>query len=842
MKRLLLGLMLVISILVVGCGNPVGTIQPGQESFLSDSGVDRSASGRIVDNDYWWKRGSIYQLYVKSFKDSDGDGIGDLQGVIDNFDYLTDLGVTTIWLMPVFKAAHYHGYDTEDYYTVRSEYGDNQDLYNLIQLAHANDMKVILDLVINHTSYTHPWFTDPDKTDWYAWANPALNYNNDNTWDNIWDWGAAWGGSGDVSHTDPYMGRGEYYGVFDPWMPDLNWRNPEVRAEIKNIMRYWVEDYGVDGFRADAVRYVSESKTWEGVFQRDTLETHAFWKEIRSYLDSVDPEAILLAEAPTDTYDEMLGYYGDGDEFHNAFHFKMQYSLMSMFNNGWRPADLLSGHLYPIQGRLPANAQDVVFLSNHDSFAGNRVASQLGGDQGKMRLAASVYLLLSGNPAIYYGEELGMQGAGSDPALRLPIDWNNAAAQDADSGSLLNHYRRLVNLRHAYDALEAGISYFLSSDGGSGFDGYTSGSSRYALLREFWGESILVVHNLSSYAQSISVNLNDAGNAVADGSAAYVLMGEGEGTQAAGVTAANRSSYSVGTVPARGTKVIFLGDISLYRDSQGAFPTYSGNGGTITHWDNAWFRGTPNGWGTTAMDFNEESGLWETVQTFGDDNPRFKISRFQDWSEAYPAQDYPITEGPGDYFISFDDQSTTVVEVTKIDVPTWSVSGRVTVDGAGLEGVSVTAGGRTALTDGAGYYNIGSLPEGNYSVSASKSGYTVAPATRPVTVQAADVAGIDFTAEANGSSLVVHYAEHEYAGYYILHAWDGLTGNFTMSYEGFFNDRHWWSVTIEDAPASFKFCFNNSNDNWDGVNRIYDSQAAELYVLPFQSAVYDYRP
>jgi alpha-amylase len=743
--------------------------------------------------------------------------------------------------MPVFKAAHYHGYDTEDYYTVRPEYGDNQDLYNLIQLAHANDMKVILDLVINHTSYTHPWFTDPDKSDWYAWANSSLNYNYDSTWDNIWEWGAAWGGSGDVSHTDPYHGRGEYYGVFDPWMPDLNWRNPEVRAEIKNILRYWVEDYGVDGFRADAVRYVSESKDWQGVRQRDTAETHAYWKEIRAYLDSVNPEAILLAEAPTDTYDEMIGYYGDGDEFHNAFHFKMQYELMSMVNNGRRPDGLLSGHLYPIQGRLPANAQDVVFLSNHDRFAGDRVASQLSGDQAKMRLAASAYLLLSGNPAIYYGEELGMEGAGSDPALRQAIDWGNVAAQEADSGSLLNHYRRLINLRHSYDALEGGISYFLASSGGGSFDSYTSGSDRLAMLREFWGETILVVHNLGYWDQNISVDLDNAGTAVADGSAAYILMGNGEGSAGQAVNAGNRNAYPVGTVPGRGTVVIFLGDISRYRDAQGAFPVYGGSS-EVVHWENAYFRGTPNGWDASPMTLNEESGLWETVQSFSPDNPRFKISRYQDWSEAYPAQDYPITEGPGSYYIAFDDQSTRVVSVEKIVLPAWNVSGSIQEDGVGLAGVSVSAGGKTVLSGSDGSYRIPDLQAGNYSVTAEKAGYVMNPGSQPITIISSDVSDIDFTAESSGNSLVVHYAEHQYAEYYILHAWDGLSGDFTMEYEGFFNDRHWWIVTIENAPASFKFCFNNSNNNWDGTNRSFDGQVSNIYTLPFQGEVLDFRP
>jgi hypothetical protein len=242
------------------------------------------------------------------------------------------------------------------------------------------------------------------------------------------------------------------------------------------------------------------------------------------------------------------------------------------------------------------------------------------------------------------------------------------------------------------------------------------------------------------------------------------------------------------------------------------------------------------------MTLNEESGLWETVQSFSPDNPRFKISRYQDWSEAYPAQDYPITEGPGSYYIAFDDQSTRVVSVEKIVLPAWNVSGSIQEDGVGLAGVSVSAGGKTVLSGSDGSYRIPDLQAGNYSVTAEKAGYVMNPGSQPITIISSDVSDIDFTAESSGNSLVVHYAEHQYAEYYILHAWDGLSGDFTMEYEGFFNDRHWWIVTIENAPASFKFCFNNSNNNWDGTNRSFDGQVSNIYTLPFQGEVLDFRP
>jgi glycosidase len=229
----------------------------------------------------------------------------------------------------------------------------------------------------------------------------------------------------------------------------------------------------------DAVRYLVENGRGN---QADQSETHAAWKDIRKRLAQIKPSTVLLAEAPTETYDQMIGYYGNGDEFHTAFHF-------------------------------PAGTQDTLFLSNHDRFAGDRVATQLGGNIAKMKSAASLYLLLSGNPAIYYGEEIGMaNGPGSgDAPLRHPMDWDAVQAQDNDPNSILNHYRRLLRVRNNYDALRGGITYFVPTCSNDGWDGINSESKTLSIIREFYGEKILIVHNFSSSNQTIHVDLTNCG-------------------------------------------------------------------------------------------------------------------------------------------------------------------------------------------------------------------------------------------------------------------------------------------------------------------------------------------
>ncbi|HWC65519.1 MAG TPA: alpha-amylase family glycosyl hydrolase, partial [Thermoanaerobaculia bacterium] len=239
----------------------------------------------------------FYEVFVRSFQDSDGDGIGDLGGLISRLDYLNDgnpdsatsLGVDGIWLMPVFRSPSYHGYDTADYETINPDYGSDADFRRLLDEAHRRGMKVIVDLVVNHTSAEHPWFVDAASSpsarhrDWYVWSpvDPG--------------WTQPWGGATPTWHP---LGGAFFYGVFWGGMPDLNFRNPEVRAEIERIAALWLAR-GVDGFRLDAARHLVEDGP--GPLQTDTPETHAYWKEFAESVRAVKPDATLVGEIWSDT-------------------------------------------------------------------------------------------------------------------------------------------------------------------------------------------------------------------------------------------------------------------------------------------------------------------------------------------------------------------------------------------------------------------------------------------------------------------------------------------------------------------------------------------------------------
>ena len=525
----------------------------------------------------WWTQTNIYQVYVEQFG-------GTLKGLEQRLDYLHDLGAKTLWLMPIFRSMSGHGYDTTDYFAIRPEYGSIDDLKDLVQAAEQRGMRVILDLVINHAGSAHPWISSGDpaerRDDWFVWSA------NDRGWNKPWGGDS---GPGVTWFADPLANLDRdangaaydddfFYAVFASTMPDFNYNDPASRAELidefAGVMAFWIERTGVHGFRCDAARYLVENGPGDDQ-RKDQPETHAIWRQLRARLAAIDPEAILIAEAPTETYQQMLGYYGQGDEFNSAFHFKLPGVLLQTIKDGRRPANLL-GDLYAIQAHLPPGTQDTLFLSNHDQFAGDRVATQLGGDTSKLKAAASLYLLLSGNPAIYYGEEIGMAGGGSDPALRQPMDFDSAAAQAQEPSSLLNHYTRLLRLRARYDALRGGISYFVPSHAGSGTEGWDCSdcaSNRLALIREWFGETILVVHNFGASSLDVRADLSPqaTGLGILDGTEVQALMGQGSHPA---VTAANRRFYPVGILPGRSTRVLFLGDSDRYRRDDGSLLTY----------------------------------------------------------------------------------------------------------------------------------------------------------------------------------------------------------------------------------------------------------------------------
>jgi glycosidase len=458
-----------------------------------------------------WTRGAVfYEVFVRSFRDSNGDGKGDLPGLIEKLDYLNDgnpattadLGVDVLWLMPVFASPSYHGYDTVDYETINPDYGTNADFARLISEAHRRGIRVIVDFVVNHTGSGHPWFADSASSpssahrDWYVWRTGDPG------------WTQPWGGTNPTWH--PLNGF-YFYGVFWGGMPDLNFRTPAVRREIERLASLWL-GRGVDGFRLDAARHIVEDGP--GQAQVDTPETHAYWKEFAAFVRASRPQATLVGENWTDT-PIIATYYGStaeiaaGDELPMNFDFPLAERVLAGVDSG--DASAISAKLAEIQGVYPPGVIDAPFLTNHDQV---RVATQLGTNPGKMRNAPAILLTLPGAPFLYYGEEIGLQNGttNNDEAKRTPMPWDatpgggfttgspwfpfapgrggaNVAAQTKDPGSLLSRYRSLVRARKSSPALQMGTLQLLTP---------ASPSSRVlAFVRAEGTERVLVLHNLS---------------------------------------------------------------------------------------------------------------------------------------------------------------------------------------------------------------------------------------------------------------------------------------------------------------------------------------------------------
>ena len=480
-----------------------------------------------------WARGAVfYEVFVRSFRDSDGDGKGDLGGLIEKLDYLNDgdpataadLGVDALWLMPVFASPSYHGYDTVDYETINSDYGTNADFARLLSEAHRRGIRVILDFVVNHTGSGHPWFADSTSSpssphrDWYVWrpSDPG--------------WTQPWGGTNPTWHP---LNRFYFYGVFWSGMPDLNFRTPAVRREIERLARLWL-DRGVDGFRLDAARHIVEDGP--GQAQVDRPETHAYWKEFAAFVRAVKPQATLVGENWTDT-PIIATYFGStaeiagGDELPMNFDFPLAERILAGVDSG--DAAAISAKLTEIQGVYPPGAVDAPFLTNHDQV---RVATRLGSNSGKMRNAAAILLTLPGAPFLYYGEEIGLRNGttNNDEAKRTPMPWDatpgggftngspwfpfapgqgdtNVAAQTKDPGSLLSRYRSLLRARKSSPALTKGTLELLTP---------ASGPSRVlAFLRAQGAERVLVLHNLSdsvAAAGPYSLSIMQAEEIIAD--------------------------------------------------------------------------------------------------------------------------------------------------------------------------------------------------------------------------------------------------------------------------------------------------------------------------------------
>jgi alpha-glucosidase len=540
----------------------------------------RIVSGPAASAGAWWTTAVFYQIYPRSFADGNGDGIGDLPGIIERLDYLAWLGIDAIWLSPHYPSPLADlGYDVSDYCGVHPDYGTLADFRALIAAAHERGIRIVIDLVLNHTSDQHPWFVasrsgrDDGKRDWYVWQD-GRDGGPPNNWMSQFG-GSAW-------ELDPSTGQ-YYYHAFLREQPDLNYRNPEVRAAITGVVRFWL-DLGVDGFRLDAPDAAFEDATLDDhaeprslsdlrrgwitagndaermeieagiatmfAHQLDQPEVHGLMRELRAVIDAY-PGRVLIGET------DQVAYYGSGnDELHLAFNFPLMRS-------SWLNPEVVRRNLVERWASIPEGGWDGITLGNHDEpRARGRQGPEAGqvDDLAAARLAAALVLTLPGTPFLYYGEEIGMTDLLlDDPALfrdrwglwlhraatdelglpasealavaarhgrdkaRTPMHWSsapnggfsppgtvpwlpvnpnhaagvNVAEQQADPGSLLEFYRRLIEVRRRHAALSRGDCTLLDA----------AGADYLAYLRSADGRSCLVVLNMADRDQSVELDL-----------------------------------------------------------------------------------------------------------------------------------------------------------------------------------------------------------------------------------------------------------------------------------------------------------------------------------------------
>ena len=496
----------------------------------------------------WYKDALIYQLHVRAFHDSNGDGIGDFRGLTQKLDYIQELGATAIWLLPFYPSPlKDDGYDIADYFSVHPSYGTLDDFKLFLEEAHSRGLRVITELVVNHTSDQHPWFqqsrSSPDNPyrDWYVWSETDDRYRSvriifvDTEMSN-WAW-------------DP-ISKAYYWHRFFSHQPDLNYDNPQVREEVWNVMKFWLE-MGVDGFRLDAVPYLVER---EGTNCENLPETHVILKDLRRRLDENFPNRMLLAEA--NQWPQDLGpYFADGNEFHMAFHFPLMPRMFMAIKLEDRKPIIEILNQTPL---IPENCQWGIFLRNHDELTlemvtdeerdymydeyardkiaklnvgiRRRLAPLLDNDRRRIELMNGMLLSLPGTPIVYYGDEIGMGDniyLGDRNGVRTPMQWNggwnggfsttdperlysplisnavygyqgtNVLSQQRSEHSLLSWMRRIVKLRKASTVFGRGSIEFLEPEN----------HRVLAYIRQWQNNRILVVNNLSSSAQAAELDL-----------------------------------------------------------------------------------------------------------------------------------------------------------------------------------------------------------------------------------------------------------------------------------------------------------------------------------------------
>ena len=496
----------------------------------------------------WYKNAIFYQVNVRAFYDSSGDGHGDFEGVTEKLDYLKNLGVDCLWVMPFYNSPlKDDGYDVSDFYRVLPAFGTIEQLKTLVQCAHDKGLRVITDMIMNHTSDQHPWFqsarTGPDSPfhDYYVWSDTNKKYEDAriiflDTEKSNWTWDE--------------QAKQYYWHRFYASQPDLNYQNPDVQKAMLDVMKFWLE-IGIDGFRADAVPYLFER---EGTNCENLPETHAFLKEIRSYIDTNFPGCILLAEANQWPKD-VLPYFGNGDEFQMGFHFPLMPRIFMALKKEDRTSLVWILNETP---PIPDNCQWCTFLRNHDELTlemvteeerqymwkeyapdprmrlnlgiRRRLAPLLDNDPRKIRLANALLYGLPGSPIIYYGDEIGMgdnielfdrngvrtpmqwtsgQNAGFSNAVaeklyepviaKPPFDPASVNVQDqlANPDSLYHFMKKLVQVRKENAVLAEGSLLWLDPPQ----------KAVLAYLRSLDSATVLVLNNLSDQAQRLNLNV-----------------------------------------------------------------------------------------------------------------------------------------------------------------------------------------------------------------------------------------------------------------------------------------------------------------------------------------------
>ncbi len=487
-----------MALLLAACGGGGSSEQPPpveeqEESAsldLKPVSVTRMESD-MPDN---WADGAVFvEIYVRGYKDSDGDGKGDLRGLTQQLDYLQQLGVEGIWLMPINASYdHDHGYAVTDYRSIEKDYGTLADFDAFIQAAHERGIGVIMDYVVNHSAITNPLFIDSDhskagKRDWYIWQTSNPGWRN-------WDGNPSW-------HK---ASNGYFYGVFWENMPDFNLKNQDVLAYHHDSMRFWL-NRGLDGFRFDAVGQLVENGPDSYESQP---ENRAILYDIQQLVTSDYQNRYMVCEEPADA----IGA-ASSDSCGSAFAFGFNDAVRASVKSG-----TVSAQLRQVLQQMPLERMGIM-LGNHDAFAGVRLMDDFSADQSRYRLAAATQLTMPGQPFIYYGEEIGMNhsaGNSGDWALRAPMSWSktggfttgtpfrspasnvttfNVADQQADSASLWHFYRELIAARKGLPALRHGNLQLLRSD------------SVLAYTRTYQGQSVLVVLNYGNQATSVSLSL-----------------------------------------------------------------------------------------------------------------------------------------------------------------------------------------------------------------------------------------------------------------------------------------------------------------------------------------------